>query len=98
MITCNFIFSDHRTKTYTNEAVDFCFWDFLENYSEALDKVVFVEYTDTEWDLDEDGKAYWSEFLGAAFRKKYKQVEEDFKNGVPWGKSCLFGGGANVQS
>jgi len=53
MITCNFILSDHRTKTFTNEDLGFCFWDFLDNYSEVLDKVVFVEYTDTEWDTDE---------------------------------------------
>lgn len=93
MITCNFILSDNRTKTFTNEAVDFCFWDFLENYSEVLDKVVFVEYTDTEWDTDEvTGEAYWSEFHGFDFRKKYQNVEQDFKRGIPQHKSCLFGG------
>jgi len=93
MITCNFILSDHRTKTFTNEDLGFCFWDFLDNYSEVLDKVVFVEYTDTEWDTDEaTGEAYWSEFHGFDFRKKYQNVEQDFKRGIPQHKSCLFGG------
>ena len=93
MITCNFILSDHRTKTFTNEDLGFCFWDFLDNYSEVLDKVVFVEYTDTEWDTDEvTGEAYWSESHAKQFRKKYENVEQDFKRGIPQHKSCLFGG------
>ena len=90
MITCNFILSDNRTKTFTNEAVDFCFWDFLEDYSEVLEEVVFVEYTDTEWDVDiTTGKPYWSEFHAIQFRKKYKKVEDDFKSGKSWNQ-CLF--------
>ena len=79
MITCNFILSDHRTKTFTNEDLGFCFWDFLDNYSEVLDKVVFVEYTDTEWDTDEvTGEAYWSEFHGFDFRKKISKCRTGF--------------------
>ena len=93
MITCKFTFTNNKEKSYTNEAVDFCYWDFLEEHSQDLDKVVFVEYTDSTWDVDmATGNPYWSEFHAVAFRKKYKQIEDDFKSGKSWGKSCLFGG------
>ncbi len=85
MITLKLTDNKNNKHYIVDESVDICFWNFLETNSDILENIVFIEYTDDEWDRDMvTNKPYWSEFHAVAFRKKYKDTESAFKSGVPF--------------
>lgn len=73
-VTCSFKLNN-REKTYTNECIESCYEDFLDNYGEALHELSEVSI-DAGVTFEKGGESMILTVPAKDFRHKYESVED----------------------